>query len=188
MLIQAQAQLSNKLLKDQCQTNGHNLIGSECHTGTQAQLSNKLLKDQCQTNGHNLIGSKCHTGTEAQLSNKLSIYQCKISRHNTILYVSTRTKITLNTVIKANSQTTNMYLQNILHVKFLYLFTIYSQIYIIVVKLISIRSQSSCITSFYTNLRISSVRIINNVQRNSYRYVQTVFITYHCKLGIVILT
>ena len=41
--IWTQAQLSNKLLSDQCQANGHDLIGSECHKGTQAKLSNKHL-------------------------------------------------------------------------------------------------------------------------------------------------
>ena len=83
--------------------------------------------------------------------------------------------ITSITAIKAESLPTNVYLQiYVPSVKFLYVFTICVQIYIIVVKLITIHS---CITSF-AYLRISVVRLTNNVQRNLYRCVQTVFITY----------
>ena len=36
-------------LSDQCQTNGPDIIGSECYTGT-----NKILIDQCKISRHNL--------------------------------------------------------------------------------------------------------------------------------------
>ena len=55
-------------------------------------------------------------------------------------YVLNEDQSTSITVFKAESMLTNVYLQNILHVKFLYVFMIYAQIYIIVVKLITIRS------------------------------------------------
>ena len=58
---------------------------------------------------------------------------------------------------------TNVYLQNILHVKFLYVFMIYALIYITI--------------QVFAYLRISAVRFADNVQRNLSRYVQTVFIT-----------
>jgi len=62
-----------------------------------------------------------------------------------------------------------------------YMFSSYtylqSQIYIIVVKLITIITIRSCITSF-AYLRINAVRFTDNVQRNLSRCVQTVFITF----------
>ena len=77
-------------------------------------------------------------------------------------------QITSITAIKAESLPTNVYLQiYVTSVKFLYVFTICVQIYIIVVKLITIRS---CITSF-AYLRISAVIITDNVQRNLSRGV-----------------
>ena len=35
-LVSYKCQSGHKLFSDQCKTNGHNFMGSECHTGTQA--------------------------------------------------------------------------------------------------------------------------------------------------------
>ena len=53
------------------------------------QPGHKLFSEQCQANGHELIGSECHTGTQSQLSNKLLINRCQITRQNLSSYVST---------------------------------------------------------------------------------------------------
>jgi len=50
-----QCQNGHKLLIDQCQTNGHDLIlYVSARTSYQCQQGHKLLIDQCQTNGHEL--------------------------------------------------------------------------------------------------------------------------------------
>ena len=91
-LVSYKCQPGHKLFSDQCQTNGHDLIGSECqyrykrsyqtssysiNAKSQGTISSALnftqghkpaikqaLIDQCQISRHNLISSKCHTGTQ----------------------------------------------------------------------------------------------------------------------------
>ena len=77
--------------------------------------------------------------TSYQCRHKLLINQCQTNGQNHPQTSFNEDQITSITVFKAESMLTNVYLQNILHVKFLYVFTIYAQIYIIVVKLITIR-------------------------------------------------
>jgi len=63
--------------------------------------------------------------------------------------------------------------QSMLHVKLIYIFTIFAQMYINVVKLITISSYSGRITSF-VYLRIGAIIFTDNVKRNLSRHVQTV--------------
>ena len=58
-LVSYQCQQGHKLFGNQHQTNGHDFVSCQCQQG------HKLLSDQCQTNGHNLVSYQCQHGTQA---------------------------------------------------------------------------------------------------------------------------
>ena len=108
-------------------------------------------------------------------------YQCQTNGRDLIsLYVSTRKKL-LSYLNQNGVYPIQRVFRNLCY-RLIYIFKRFAQIYIIVVKLITLCSQSNCITSF-EKLRISAIRFTDKVQRNLSRYVLVyllhIYVTRH---------
>ena len=143
---------------------------------------------QCQTSRNDPVGFSVNTDTSSKLSmSNQQERSCRLQcQHRYKLQtINVKSMGTISSACMFQGGT-NCFLtlfkmeyiptRNLCY-RLIYIFKRFAQIYIIVVKLITLCSQSNCRTSF-EQLRISAIRFTDKVQRNLSRLCPGVFITY----------